>query len=160
GLLRLSDEQVVGTRVQAFLSAAGASALEELLANAHHGQSVLELELSAADGTRVPVKISVAELGANSTRTSILCAVVTDLTASAWRSDELRASHERLLREREVHARAEGEWQFALDAAGMGSWDLDLSTGEMRRSLRHDQLFGYETFQRRWDTTREIAHFL
>ncbi|HEX3848334.1 MAG TPA: response regulator [Steroidobacteraceae bacterium] len=54
----------------------------------------------------------------------------------------------------------EGSWQFALDAAGMGSWELDIATGEMRRSPRHDQIFGYETFQRRWNTTRALAHFL
>jgi signal transduction histidine kinase/ActR/RegA family two-component response regulator len=54
----------------------------------------------------------------------------------------------------------QGGWQFALDAAGMGTWELDIATGEMRRSPRHDQIFGYDTFQRRWNTTRALAHFL
>ncbi len=54
----------------------------------------------------------------------------------------------------------ESGWQFALDAAGMGTWELDVATGNMRRSQRHDQIFGYDTFQQRWNTTRALAHFL
>ena len=33
--------------------------------------------------------------------------------------------------------------QLALDAADMGSWDLDLRSGYARHSLRHDQIFGH-----------------
>nr|WP_321984247.1 ATP-binding protein [uncultured Lichenicoccus sp.] len=33
---------------------------------------------------------------------------------------------------------------FALDSAGMGSWDLDLRTDNARRSLRHDRIFGLD----------------
>jgi len=40
--------------------------------------------------------------------------------------------------------------QVALDAAGMGSWELYLSTGAIHRTLRHDQMFGYEEMQPFW----------
>ncbi|WP_428376454.1 ATP-binding protein [Lichenicoccus sp.] len=33
---------------------------------------------------------------------------------------------------------------FALDSAGMGSWDLDLRTDTARRSRRHDHIFGLD----------------
>ena len=33
-------------------------------------------------------------------------------------------------------------FEVALDAAGMGSWELYLSTGAIHRTLRHDQIFG------------------
>jgi signal transduction histidine kinase/ActR/RegA family two-component response regulator len=39
---------------------------------------------------------------------------------------------------------------FALDAAGIGRWDLDLATRKADRSLRHDQIFGHETLLPEW----------
>jgi len=41
--------------------------------------------------------------------------------------------------------------QVALDSAGMGSWELYLSTGAIHRTLRHDQIFGYSEIQPFWD---------
>lgn len=50
----------------------------------------------------------------------------------------------------QIHQRATGapgrgeeHWQHALDAAGVGAWELDLTDRTMRRSLRYDQIFGY-----------------
>jgi signal transduction histidine kinase len=40
--------------------------------------------------------------------------------------------------------------QFAIEAAGMGVWQLDLETGAAERSLRHDQCFGHETMLPSW----------
>jgi signal transduction histidine kinase/CheY-like chemotaxis protein len=48
----------------------------------------------------------------------------------AERTREVEAAHETLA--------------FALDAAGMASWDLDYRTGASRRSPRFDAVFGYE----------------
>ena len=50
--------------------------------------------------------------------------------------------------------------QVALDAAGMGSWELYLSTGAMHRTLRHDQMFGYEEMQPFWDLEMTIDHIV
>jgi PAS domain S-box-containing protein len=44
---------------------------------------------------------------------------------------------------------------LALSAADMGTWDLDLINDRAWRSLRHDQIFGYETLQPEWG--HEIA---
>ncbi|MDP4006957.1 PAS domain-containing sensor histidine kinase [Methylobacterium sp. NEAU K] len=47
---------------------------------------------------------------------------------------------------------------FALDAAGLGSWDLDLSTDTSRRSPRHDAIFGYAEPLQTWGRERFLAH--
>ena len=39
---------------------------------------------------------------------------------------------------------------FALESAGMGTWDLDLRTDRSRRSGRHDQIFGFDTPPGEW----------
>jgi len=59
-----------------------------------------------------------------------------------------------------ARARAEGDFQLALDAAGMGSWELFLVTGAIRRSLRHDQIFGYGALQLSWHLNTTVGHFL
>ena len=60
-------------------------------------------------------------------------------------------------------ARAEAEaardsLEIALDASGMGDWQLDLRTDQSRRSLRHDHIFGYAEPQRRWSRSRMLDH--
>jgi signal transduction histidine kinase len=65
-------------------------------------------------------------------------------TAVAQRTAELEA--------------ARGSLEFALDAAGMGSWNLDLASGEVQRSLRHDEIFGYAEPQPHWSVERMLSH--
>jgi diguanylate cyclase (GGDEF)-like protein len=40
--------------------------------------------------------------------------------------------------------------KLALDAGQMGNWELELATDTSVRSLRHDQIFGYNTLQSAW----------
>ena len=47
---------------------------------------------------------------------------------------------------------------FALDSAGMGSWDFDLNQDSARRGGRHDQIFGYETSVSSWSTRDFLSH--
>lgn len=47
---------------------------------------------------------------------------------------------------------------FALDSAGMGSWDFDLVHDSSRRTLRHDQIFGYKTLLPFWSTRQFLDH--
>ena len=47
---------------------------------------------------------------------------------------------------------------FALDAAGMGSFDLDLATDRARRSALHDRIFGYETPRESWGWQDFLGH--
>ena len=48
--------------------------------------------------------------------------------------------------------------EIALDAADMGSWDLDLITDEARRTLRHDEIFGYPSLQPHWGSEVFLEH--
>ena len=59
---------------------------------------------------------------------------------------------EAALRESRAHLR------FMLDSAGVGDWDLDLSTFEVRHSLRHDQCFGYSEPVPEWNPGIFFAH--
>jgi PAS domain S-box-containing protein len=64
----------------------------------------------------------------------------------AERTQELAAARESL--------------EIALDAADMGSWDLDLLRDEARRTLRHDEVFGYETLQPAWGRNIFLQHVI
>jgi signal transduction histidine kinase/FixJ family two-component response regulator len=60
-------------------------------------------------------------------------------------------------RTRELEA-ARSSLEIALEAAGMGSWDLDLLTGESRRSQRHDEIFGYPERRHIWRFETFLEH--
>ncbi|MBW4538684.1 MAG: response regulator [Myxacorys chilensis ATA2-1-KO14] len=74
---------------------------------------------------------------------SILCAEISD-----------RKQAEADLRENEARLR------FMLDASQIGAWDLDLTTEPhtAHRSLRHDQIFGYEVLLPEWSYEIFLTH--
>ncbi len=47
---------------------------------------------------------------------------------------------------------------LVLDAAELGAWDLDLLTNRSYRTLRHNQIFGYDTVQHEWDAGIFFKH--
>jgi len=47
---------------------------------------------------------------------------------------------------------------FALGAADIGDWDMDLRTNVTRRSLRHDQCFGYSEAVPEWGYDTFLSH--
>ncbi|MBV6624364.1 MAG: PAS domain S-box protein [Rivularia sp. (in: Bacteria)] len=68
-----------------------------------------------------------------------------DITAQKQAAEELRKNKEQL---QEKDARL----QFMLESAQIGEWDLDLTTKpyEAHHSLKHDQIFGYESLLPEW----------
>lgn len=50
--------------------------------------------------------------------------------------------------------------QLALEAGQLGSWELDLRTDNAVRSLRHDQIFGYERLLPAWNYQTFMEHVL
>ena len=78
------------------------------------------------------------------------------------RQYQVRASAETLERavmERTADlAAARDNLEFALSAASMGSWDLDLASGIIERSPRHDQIFGYAEALPQWSVALLLKH--
>ncbi|HVE56138.1 MAG TPA: PAS domain S-box protein [Pyrinomonadaceae bacterium] len=64
---------------------------------------------------------------------------------------------ERRLSER-LQRESEERLSFALGAAEIGDWDMDLRTNVARRSLRHDQCFGYSEVVPEWGYDTFLAH--
>ncbi len=54
----------------------------------------------------------------------------------------------------------EARLRLALDAAEMGSWDLDLLDGSARRSPWHDRIFGYTDPLPEWNLATFLDHVL
>jgi PAS domain S-box-containing protein len=73
--------------------------------------------------------------------------VLRDVTARKQAEESLRLTRENLA--------------IAVDAAKLGTWEADYSPiPSVRRSLRHDQIFGYETLQADWEMDGARAHVL
>ncbi|MET0384082.1 MAG: PAS domain S-box protein [Burkholderiaceae bacterium] len=53
---------------------------------------------------------------------------------------------------------SEARLRFAFDVARIGDWDLDLASGEIRRSAQHDRCFGYEELQSEWSMAIFLSH--
>jgi PAS domain S-box len=85
--------------------------------------------------------------------------VITDLTEQKNAELELNKHREHVeemmkTRTNELR-RSEDRLRIALEAADLGTWDMDLATGIAVHSLRNDQIFGYQELQPEW--TFEIA---
>ena len=68
-------------------------------------------------------------------------------------STELRDTEEALRRSEERN-------RLALDAASLGTWDLDLVTDVAIRSPRHDQIWGYDEPQAEWGLEKAMSRVL
>ena len=53
---------------------------------------------------------------------------------------------------------SENRLSLALGAAKMGVWDWDFATGEVWRSFRHDEIFGYESMLPDWTYEMFLTH--
>lgn len=95
---------------------------------------VVEMTALKKSGVEFPVELSVAAVMLRGRRVTI--AVIRDVTSRVRAQEILQRSEERL--------------NLALDAAHMGTWDLDLKTGEVWRSRLHDQIFGFSTPLAEW----------
>ena len=155
-----SRESVIGLPFQRFFDPKEIAAFESLLGAAPRAQASSEFNLRSPTGEATPVNLSMIELKVDQDMPKVICGVVTDLTNSRRRSDELEAANNRLASEIEERQRAEESLQLALDAAGMGSWDLDLSRDEARRSLRHDQIFGHASLVPIWGLKQALERII
>jgi len=87
------------------------------------------------DGTEFPAELSVATVKLH--EKWFLIAVIRDVTGRHRAQETLQRSEERL--------------NLALDAAHLGTWDIDLINGSVWRSRIHDQIFGYDSHETEWN---------
>jgi len=120
-------ERVVGRTLAELATATSGPLVLWLLAEAAHGPARAELELGAEGGRRVPVTVAAAPLSAGRGE---LCLLVTDLTVQKHTEADLR-------RERAALAQAQA-------IGGVGSWELDLDSGESRWSAEQFRLHGLD----------------
>lgn len=75
---------------------------------------------------------------------------LTETNAEVKRAQAERAKNE-----------TEERLNIALEAAELGAWDLDLTTDSTTtRTLRHDQIFGYQELQDDWGVEIALRHML
>lgn len=58
----------------------------------------------------------------------------------------------------EALRQSEAKLRFSMTAAKIGTWDLELQTKTAQRSLRHDQIFGYESLLPDWSYEKLLEH--
>ncbi|MEH2164920.1 MAG: PAS domain S-box protein [Nostoc sp.] len=80
-------------------------------------------------------------------------ALITDI------SEQQAALRDRKLAEKALRQSNE-QLNFALQTAGLADWDLDLKNHTVNRSLRHDQIFGYESLLPEWTYNMFLEHVL
>lgn len=159
-IVRTPHENVIGNSIVGFMCEDDRDSLHALLQRGPGRGISAEFTIHAADGTQVPVNISLVDLEVADDMEGVMCGVVTDVTHNRRRSDELAAANARLAHEIEERGKIEDSLIVALDAAGMGSWDLDLASKTMWRSVRHDQIFGYPRLQPRWTLGMALDRFV
>ncbi|WP_419815057.1 ATP-binding protein [Glacieibacterium sp.] len=151
-LVELQPQQLIGTMIGTLIADTGL-----LLAALERGGTV-ETELMAPR-RRVPINLSIVQL-AGEADASLRCAVVTDLTQVKARQAEALAARDRLATEIVERRAAEDGLEFALGAADMGSFDIDLATHATRRSERHDMIFGYPDGIADWTLECKLARIV
>jgi PAS domain S-box-containing protein len=101
-MVRRPLEQVIGAPFGGFLSDGERTMLRPLVRGAAPTGSKLPVELRAADGSRVPVQLSIRPLAKDGTGRAAVGVVVTDLTDARRNEERLRALSQRLVQVQEA----------------------------------------------------------
>ena len=156
-LVAARSEEIVGGSIFRYIK--DRASVAEMIAKQADGQSV-EFSMVTAAGDVAPVNLSIAELDVEAGADRLLCAVVTDLTQNYARAREISEANVRLAAAIAERARVEESLAIALDAAEMGSWDLEIAGDFANRSSRHDAIFGHDVMLPQWGLAIALEHFI
>jgi PAS domain S-box-containing protein len=139
-------EEAIGQSVQMLIPPERAAEEMRIMGSVSSGESVPAFDTvrMAKDGRRLEVSITVSPIRDGDGRIVGASKIARDVTRQRRAEAALRDSEARL--------------RFTLESAAIGDWDLDLSTGKAKRSLRHDRCFGYDELQPEWTVNTFIAH--
>jgi PAS domain S-box-containing protein len=145
-LFGYTAEEVLGRSVQMLIPPDRREEEMEILASIFDGKVVAPFETVRVtkDGRRIDLSVTISPIRDGSGRIVGGSKIARDISAQRQMVAALRESEARL--------------RFALEVAGIGDWELDLRTGAMHRSLRHDQFFGYDALQPEWRIATLLAH--
>ena len=98
-------EQVTGSSLRRFLSAADRATLRPLVKRAAKAGSKLQVHLHAGDGSQLPVQISLRSLAREGANRATIGLVVTDMTAARRTEELLRTLTQRVVQAQEAERR-------------------------------------------------------
>jgi PAS domain S-box-containing protein len=157
-LIGRRSEDIIGDPISDYVE--DTEALSVMLTTAGSEGVSAELALRLAAGGVAQANLSIVNMVVEAGEAKMLCMIVTDLRANHERAREVAQANLRLASEIAERTRAEQSLAIALDAADMGSWDLDLATDDSLRSPRHDAIFGYSRPLAHWGLKDAAEHFL
>jgi PAS domain S-box-containing protein len=142
-------EEIIGEHFSKFYTpedVAQEKPLQELKIATEHGRFEEEGWRVRKDGSLFWASVIITALHDPSGRLRGFGKVTRDITERQRAAEALKVSEERL--------------QMAVEAAQLGVWDLDLINDQAFRSLRHDQIFGYESPQPKWGIEIAMTHII
>ena len=155
GLFGYLSTEMVGQSITRVIPSELIEDEDRILAQIRSGQRIehYETQRLAKDGRRIDVSLTISPIRDAAGRIIGASKIARDITERKQVERALMRA-EKALRENEERLR------FALEAANLGSWDIDLTTGKAARSLRHDQIFGYPELQPDWSQNIAVKHIL
>lgn len=141
-----SVSEILGKPVQMLIPPDRREEEMEILANIFDGKVVPPFETVrlAKDGRRIDLSITISPIRDGSGRIVGGSKIARDIGVQRQMVAALRESEARL--------------RFALEVARIGDWDLDLRSGVIHRSVRHDHCFGYDELQPEWSIATLLSH--
>ena len=143
---RYSPDDILGKRDDELLTAEDAAVVQELKRTVlETGEGVREEVTLHLPRGEVVYDLAVKPITDDAGEITGLAATAVDLTEQIRTREALRRSEERL--------------RLALQAADVGTWELDLRTEESPvRSIEHDRIFGYEAGVDDWSFEVFLDH--
>jgi len=144
-LFGYTEAQALGRSVGMLIPADRLQEEMDILANIIDGKVVPAFDTIrlAKDGRRLDLSVSISPIRDGTGRIVGGSKIARDISMQKRTMAALRESEARL--------------RFALEVAQIGDWDLDIRTGVVNRSIRHDRIFGFDELQPRWSLETFLA---